>query len=171
MAKDKDVFSNIAHAAVTQAVINTLTFSEISTGISVHEKIAWLIARISWYPLITAYQEFSVAGDSLTMALVLSNKVTDIGDLSDPAIVDSHTLFAGVHGTPANAIFHQLPEIVDFTDLPGGGLIITPKPIYVAINTTTFAAVTTVKCRIHYTTKVLTTDEFWELVQASRIVE
>jgi hypothetical protein len=173
MAKEKakDLFSNVAFGTVTESAINTLTFAEISTGVSVREKIAWIIGRILWYPAKLTMTGVHESADMLDMALTSSNKVDDISSLSDPAVIDLFSFGVAHYGTAGSGERYNLPFVRDFTALPGGGLIITPKPLYIAAKATSMAAAATVSCRIFYTIKTLAADEFWELVQASRIVQ
>lgn len=167
----KDIFSNIAYASVTASAVNTLTFSEINTGVSVHEKIAWVISKILWYPKQESIAQLTAADDILDMALTLNNKVSDIAELSDPAVIDLLSITSIIWGTPVGSHHTHRPFVRDFTSLPGGGLIITPKPLYVAVKGTSLVTAEVVACRILYTIRKLAADEFWELVQASRIVQ
>jgi len=173
MAKKKteDAFSNVAYGQVTASAANVLTFSEIATGISVMEKIAWIVHRIVWYMSAATLAELTTTGDILDMALTLSNKVTDLTDLSDPAIVDNFRLRAEQRGTAASFVLLQEPWVRDFTSLPGGGLMVPPKPIYVANKSLGSGTASVTSCRIYFTTKTLAVDEFWDLVQAARIIE
>ena len=103
MAKEsKDLFSNVAYGSVTHSAANTLTFQEIATGISVQAKIAWIISKITWLIDAASLAALAGASDILRMAVVLSNKITDLSDLSDPAIVDLTRLSVEVHGTAAS---------------------------------------------------------------------
>ncbi len=167
----KDLFSNIAYATVTESAADTLTFAEIQTGVAVHQKVAWVINRILWYLTPASQALVTAAADSLSMALVLNNKVDDLADLSDPAIVDVLTLMTVLFGTAASGERLFAPILRDFSGLPGGGLIITPKPLYIAAKGVSLGVPSTCSCRIFYTIKELAADEFWELVQASRIVQ
>jgi len=54
--------------------------------------------------------------------------------------------------------------------MPGGGLIVPPNPLYLGIKGTGLAAAQAVSCRFWYTTIELTPDEYWELVEARRII-
>lgn len=168
--KTKDLFSNIAYASVTESAANTLTFAEINTGVSVHQKIAWIISRISWHIPDSELDSMAAQSDAMDMGLTLSDKVDSLSDLSDPALLSRNGLYLYQMGTPATGLLMQQPIERDYSSLPGGGLIITPKPLYAALKCTGFAAAATVSCRIYYTIKELAADEFWELVQASRIV-
>lgn len=173
MAKErtKDLFSNIAFGSVTESAPNTLTFAEINTGMSVHEKIAWIINRIIWYPSVVQIQAITAAADALNMALTLSNKVPDIKAMGDPSVLVRETFLAVIGGAPTTLFHSREPIESDFSSLPGGGLIISPKPLYLAAQGESLVLATTLSCRIYYTVKALAADEFWELVQASRIVQ
>ncbi|MBA7585606.1 hypothetical protein ES708_27591 [subsurface metagenome] len=167
----KDIFTNIAYATVTEDGAGTLTFAELNTGVSVHEKIAWVISRILWYPNRAGIRQIVDDTDSIDMALTLNNQVADITALSDPSVVDLFSLVGHTMGTQATGVLTLVPYVRDFSAMPGGGLIITPKPLYVAAVGTGLGLPIEVKCRILYTIKELAADEFWELVQASRIVQ
>ncbi|MBA7586691.1 hypothetical protein ES708_28696 [subsurface metagenome] len=169
--KKKDVFSNIAFGSVTESAINTLTFSEINTGVSVHQKVAWVISRIAWHVKPATIFELMLAGDNLDMALTLNNKVDDLANLSDPALLSRQGLYAHQMGTPASGMVVSQPIEREFSSLPGGGMIVTPKPLYAAVKALGFSTVAQVSCRIYFTVLELAADEFWELVQASRIVQ
>ena len=170
MAKAKDLFVNTAYGSVTQAVTNTLTFSEIQSGISLFDKVAWVIHRVEWTMAETCLHQLSAETDVLQMGVTVSNKVAAL-ELSDPALVTMLELSMQEYGTPANAELVQKPVVQDFTNLPGGGLIIPPKPIYIAISCAGFASVATVHARLYFTHKDLSPADYWELVEARRIVE
>ena len=166
-----DLFSNIAYASVTESAANTLTFSEIQTGISVHEKVAWVISRIVWHIPTSTLILMAAAADGVNMGLVLSNKIDDLEDMADPSLVDNLIVSRHDFGTGASGYHLFEPIVKDYSALPGKGLIVTPKPLYAACQGISLSTPATVSCRIFYTTKELAADEFWELVQASRIVQ
>lgn len=169
MAKGKaDLFVNMAFGSVLESAANTLTFSEIQTGLSIFEKVAWVIHRIQYYSyslgLLLAEE------DTIMAALVVSNKLSAL-DLSDPAVIDMVEWGVLYHGTPANATDLVKPMERDFTTLPGGGLIIPPRPLYVAGIGNSLASASSTYMRIFFTHKALSADEYWELVEARRMVE
>lgn len=170
-SQTKDLFTNLAYASVTESAANTLTFAELNTGVSVHEKIAWVINRIDWFLTQATTLLIVAAGDGFSIALTSNNQVSDIEDLSDPSVIALIQHLEVASGTPAVLIKHDQPYIKEYSSLPGGGLIITPKPLYIAAQGISLASAGVYKCRIYYTVKELAADEFWELVQASRIVQ
>ncbi|MBA7705121.1 hypothetical protein ES703_113945 [subsurface metagenome] len=166
----EDKYVNKAYAKVIQTVINTLTFSEIHTGLAMFEKVAWIIHRILWFPGGTTYAEMVAPTDSMGMAVVGNDKMSVL-DLSDQAVYDLAYINVAEWGTPANASLVHRPFVRDFTGLPGKGLIVPPRPIYMAFITEGFAAVAQAAVRIEFTYKKLKAEEYWELVEATRIIE
>jgi len=49
--------------------------------------------------------------------------------------------------------------------------LVPPRPIYLAVKATGFASAAIVSCRFEYTTVELKPDDYWELVEAYRLVE
>lgn len=166
----QDQYVQNAVITVTESAINTLTFNELDTGVAMFEKVAFIIHRLQWYVDGSAMQELIAVTDRLDLALVGNNKMTVL-DIGDQAVYDFLTLLPIVTGTAANMVLEQLPTIRDFSGLPGGGIIIPPRPIYAAIKATGFAAVAGVHCRIQFTYKKLKAEEYWELVEATRMIE
>jgi len=65
---------------------------------------------------------------------------------------------------------HQLPFVRDFSGLPGGGLIIAPRPLFVAVKGNSLATAVTASLRAYFTVINLSADEYLELVDFYRIV-
>lgn len=171
MAKARiDKYVNTAYAEVTETGTNTLTFKQIDTGVSIFEKTAWIIHRIYWYFNRTQIAKLVASSDSIAVAVTLSNKMTDL-ELDDISVVDMLELLLFIKGTPASANVYQVPWVRDFTNLPGGGLIVPPRPIYVAVRGYGLSNAVTVAARVLFTHKELAPDEYWELVEATRIIQ
>lgn len=166
MAKDKYV--NKAFAQVTESAANTLTFSQLSTGGQLFQKKAWIINRIEWF--WTARAVLAATADYLQAALTSSNKMVGLG-LDDPAVIDMMEWHCLLTGTGGNLDMYEQPSIRDFTNLPGGGLIIPGYPIFIAANGASLASAQTVSARIYFTLIDLKADEYIELVEALRMVE
>ena len=165
-----DKYSNKAYISLTESAANTLTFKELETGVSLFEKRAWIIHRIEYFIDNAAWAELLGAADSLMLGLVLSNKITSL-DLSDAAVIDLVKINIGTAGTPASGFIGQSPRTRDFSTLPGGGHIVPPRPLYGAINAGGFSAAATSSIRFLYTAIEMKTEEYWELVEAYRLVE
>jgi len=168
--KKGDKFVNLAFGTITESAANTLTFSEIQTHISVFEKEAWIIHRIQWFPTAYSFDKLVGVADYFTLALTVSNKVTTL-DLSDPAVIDLAQVVGVLHGAAANLETLNTPLSRDFSTLPGGGIIITPRPLYLAIKGTSLADPVAAQARIFFTHQTLAAEDYWELVEARRMIE
>jgi len=164
-----DKFANMAAIGVTETGANTLTFAKLETGISLFEKMAWIINRIE-YRVTPSLTDFADSGDLLDMALTVSGTLTSIGTYNEPAILNWYRLIYHESGTPANFAFFESPRIIDLSTLPGGGLIVPPNPLYLAAKGTGLGAAQSVYCRFWYTNLALKPEEYWELVESRRII-
>jgi len=103
------------------------------------------------------------------MAVTSSDNPTDLTP-DQVAIIDMTKTVRADMGTAATAKLINWPIIRDFSQLPGGGLIVPPNPIYLAVLGVAQPGVQTLDARIYYTAIQLKGDEFWELVEARRII-
>ena len=69
MSPVKDEFVNQAYISVTESALNTLTFAKLETGISIYEKVGWLICRMDYFVTLQV-GDFAVEGDTITFGLV-----------------------------------------------------------------------------------------------------
>ena len=165
-----DIYSNKAYIAVSESTVNTLTFAELATGISTFDKVGWIISRIEYFLSDATIVSLNATADSLTMGVALSNKISELS-LADAAVVDVVKIKVAVMGTPATGAWSLNPIRVSFADMPGGGLIIPPRPIYLGVKAGGYSAPAEISCRIYYIQKALKTEEYWELVEATRMIE
>lgn len=165
--KIADKFCNTAYALVVQSGANTLTYQEIQTGMSVFEKVAWIIHAIEYHIPHSARALIIDASDYIDMALTVSNTPTLISP-SMASVIDTLQLVAGA---TANRIDWYSPIVHDFSNWPGGGLIVPGKPLYAAVDADSLASAAQVDFRIRFTYRPLKAEEYWELVEASRIIE
>ena len=168
--KNGDVFANKFYGASTESAANTLTFTEIQTNVSIMEKTAWCLHRLEWFVDATAWGALVATDDRISAALCSTNSLTSLS-LGDAGVID----FADFGIKLLSSVGFQItlgPNITrDFTSLPGGGLLIAPRPLYVAVQGVSLAAAQTVKVRGYYTSKTLSADEYIELVDFYRIVK
>jgi hypothetical protein len=167
-AGSRDIFANVAHIQCVQSAANTLTFKKLETGVSLFEKIAWVIHAID-YHLTDPYDALAAAADQIEAGVTTSDQPANL-NLDQVAVIDKIMWRFQAWGTPANAIVHFGPIRRYFTDLPGGGIIMPPNPIYLAVDSGSVGAAMTVDVRIFYTQKSLRAEEYWELVEARRII-
>lgn len=154
---------------MTESAANTLTFAEIQTAISIFEKVAWVISRIEWFLAAAQLQQMADNGDIAQCAVTASNQITALA-LNNPSVIDLLEI-ARFQASAVGYNWWQLPIIRDFSNLPGGGIIVAPRPLYLALKGTTAAAAMTVSARIYFTQMELKADEYLELIDFYRIVQ
>jgi len=164
-----DKFANMAYLTVVESSATTLTFGKLDIANNLlSEKVALVIHRTE--SIVVSPTHLVGAADAITYALVVSNKLTDIYDLSQPEILFTKQIVRHDAGTPATAAFFELPLVNDFSTLPGGGLIVPADRLYVGIVGYSTATASTIKMRLYYTVMPLAEADYWELIQARRVL-
>lgn len=170
MAKGlKDSYSNKAYGTVTESGVGTLTFNELVTNVNVFAKIAWVINRIEWYINIATLALMDGPGDAIQFGLTASDNIIGL-DLDNSAVIDMAQISTKGHGTPANMVLYEFPLIRDFGFMPGGGLIVAPRPLFTAVVAASIASPATVECRIFFQILEMTPADYIELIDFYRIV-
>lgn len=165
----KEQFANFAIVTVTESALNTLTFKKLETGISLTEKVAWVIARVEYWPDPLNAAQFNGTGDLFAYGLSVSNAFAGPTPV-ETAILDFNAIYREDLGAAASGFFLQRPFTKDFTSLPSGGIIVPPSPLYLYAKGTGLVAAGNVTARIYYTLLTLAVDQYWELVEARRIL-
>lgn len=165
---EKDEFVNQAYIEVIESAPNTLTFKKLETGISIHEKIGWVISRFD-YNLSISGTNWGAEGDSVAYGLSTSDAITTLS-LGQSAILDYNSLTRLDIGTPATGILSRLPHVKDFSNLPGKGILVPPNPLFLFVMGTALTSAVTVTTRLFYTVRVLKLEDFWELVELRRMI-
>jgi len=164
-----DVYANSFYQTVTEPSANTLTFAEVNFNINIHETMGIILHKLEYFDTGVSYEGLSAQSDAVKMALTTSNTITSL-DLSQPTVIDLLIVAPFTFGTPASAHLIYHPVIRDFTSLPGGGLILYPKPLYVAIQGVSLAGARTVQVRGKFSYIQLTGVEAFELIDQARLV-
>lgn len=166
--KKTDTFANIAALNVTESAINTMTSAKFAFPFSIMDKMALIINRIEyWWEGLSA---FNSTDDRSVAALTAAATVVNIDNQADPLIIDS-TRFARVDvGVAATGILLFQPYVKDFSQLPGGGILVAPAPLYAMVKATGAASVTGCSIKLFYTAMELSSDEYWQLVESRRII-
>lgn len=163
-----DKYVNRAFIQTTESAAGTLTFTRLTTGVSLFGKQAFVISRIDWY--FTQYDQLVASADYLQAAITTSNKMTGLG-LDDPAVVCMKEWHGQLWGTAANCGIFSSPDVEDLSSLPGGGFIVPADPIFLAVQTQSFGSAGVCSARIYFTVVDLKSDEYLELVEAVRLIE
>jgi hypothetical protein len=170
MAKQQvDKFANQAVIVCVESAANTLTFKKLETGVSLFEKVGWLISRIDYFWHLATLDLLVAASDISYVALTATDQMTSL-PLTNAAIIDEAAVGFCLRGTAASFEIRELTITHDLSTLPGGGILIPPNPIYGAIMSASLATAATVTMKIFYTNYALDPDEYWELVESRRII-
>jgi len=171
--KTTDTFANIASIQCDESAANTLTYKKLETGIAVFEKVAWLICRVEYMVNNLAAANFNSDTDNVKVALTVSNMLTSLASgvmQTASEVLHAMQLQRLDYGAAASG-FHSLqPFVFDFSFLPGGGILVPPTAIYLAVQGTGCVSANTVWARIYYITRELTTEDYWQLVESRRII-
>lgn len=165
-----DVYANQGYVEVIPAAANTLTFTELATFVSVFEKKAFLINRISYYLSIAALgSEMDAETDYAQFGLTVSNTWTT-PQIGEASIFDWNSLQVILNAAGVSGHLYPQPFDKDFSTMPGGGLLVPSRPIYLFLKTNGWAIAGSAAARIYFTVKDLKAEEYWELVEATRLV-
>jgi len=164
MATSSDKYSNILTQAITMSAANTLTFQEVSIGLSLFDKAGILLSRIEYEPVGSAISEMTADADSITLAVTASNTIAAL-TITQQAVIHRMTLRRSDFGTAASGSYLTLPIVSDFASLPGGGLLITPKPWYVAMDTSGLNSAASGTVRFFFTVMKMTSEQYFELLE------
>lgn len=163
-----DKYTNVGYIHLTTA-LNTLSFEELGTFISVFEKKAFLISRLEYFIGSTAIKELDAETDELSYGMSTANTFA-AASLAEPAIFDFNGDIAVLQGAGVSShIIHQ-PQIKDLSTLPSGGVLVPSRPIFLWANSAGLAAAMLVDVRVYFTVVDLKAEEYWELVEAMRII-
>ena len=162
--KATDRFANIITESVECSTANTLTFQEITVGLSIFDKAGILLNRIEYIPSKAMIQEMTAADDTIEMAVTTSNTITTLS-VTQTQVIDKVLLNRLDLGTAASGHILEVPIVRDMSTLPGGGVLITPRPWYIALNTAGLASAGTLTIRFYFTVMKLQPAEYFELLE------
>lgn len=171
MAKmtSKDVFAQYLYMSVTMSAANTLTFAQVSIGMSLFEFAAMVICRIDYEPAQATIQELTGGADLLDVAITGSNTITTL-DQKQNEVYDSLKAKTYVSGTPGVSAPVFEPIVHDFSGMPGGGILVPAQTIYIGMATSGFSAAGVCNARVWYTVKEMQASDYIELVQRLRVL-
>lgn len=163
-----DQYANIAAVFCTEAVAGTAKYERFAFPYSVTDKVALLISRIEyWWGQLSnldGTMDYCIAG------LTVSDKVVDLTNQADPTVVDNNRIIRVDMGTAASGLLYYQPAVKDFSQLPGGGVLIAPAPLYGVVQSSGAAGAMNCWIKMFYTYKELAVNEYWELVESRRII-
>lgn len=169
MAKMKDEFAQFMYLNVTMSATDTLTFSEVSLGLSLFDYAGLVIERIEYYPSVGSLSLIIDDADQLRMALVGSNSITSLAQ-DQPQVYDLLALNGSADGTPGNFVVIETPIVHDFSTMAGGGLLVPAQNMYIAMDSSALSAACDGSMRVYFRVKQLQAGDFVELVQRLRVL-
>ncbi len=149
--------------------LNALSFAELATFVSVFEKKAFLIHRVEYAPATTSILEFDSEVDSMVFGLC-TNNTWSIPTLGEPAIFDFNSVVTSLTGAGVSSHLVHTPWVKDLSTVAGGGMLVPSRPIYFWMKSEGWAAAGAMGCRIYFTVVDLKAEEYWELVEATRLI-
>jgi len=164
-----DNYTSQAVFYVAESAANTLTFEKLETGLSVYDKIGWVVQRVEWMLSPASYSFFNGANDYINLALTITNSLTALGD-ENPAIIAIERYIRNDFGTAANAQLWAPKIVQDFTGLSGGGLLTLPNPIYCGVQGSGLSAAAAVICRLYFKAIELSDTDYFNLVQSRQLL-
>lgn len=159
----KDLYVNRAYADVTMSAANTVTFEQLNFAVGVFQGVALKLIQVRYYPLKAAVQEIVAAADILHFGLTLRDDLANL-DPTSLSVIDVQNLMLTEARTAESNLVNE-PLISDFSNLPGGGLLLPANPIYAAAHSAGFAAAAQVRFLLYYVFVQLTDRESIELLQ------
>lgn len=163
-----DTFANFAALKVQETAANTQTSVKFAFPFSIMDKMALVVSRIEYS--FQSWDKFNSSLDYTYIGLSAAAKIVDIGNQADPLIVDSMAYQRADFGAAASGFLYSFPFVKDFSDLPGGGLLVAPSPLYGIIESSGASAACAAWIKVFYTYMELATDEYWQLVESRRII-
>jgi hypothetical protein len=164
-----DKYSNVGSIAVAQAGIDGVVYTEFPPMASLFDKKALLISRLEYLTSPLTDANLPAAAAALIFGLSSSNNIP-AWQLNVRSIVDLNRWARGDFGTAANAYIDKKPYAKDFSQLVGGGIIVPVSPLYLFIASSGAAATMSVECRYWFTVLDLKDSEYYELVEARRLL-
>lgn len=156
---------------VTETASNTLTFEKLETGLSIYDKVGWMLQRAEFTLGAGTRALFNSSGDTLAMALTMTNTLAAAQVRADnPAVYAMRVLERTDYGTAAVAILDDTSYVMDFSNLSGGGIMMLPNPLYFGIVGTGLAGPSTVIARMFYKAVELNDQDYFNLVQARQLL-
>lgn len=173
-----DKFCQVVGAVVDFTPGSPPSKKQIVFGLSILDKVGIVIHRVDysiyWLPTLPV----APAGWEFLFGISASPISTsaDALDSNNPAWISREIISENIDngGVAVAESRHWIPQIdVDYSLMPGGGLITPPSTVFLQSYGTVAAmsAITiSTRARIYYTIMDLTTEDYWQLVESRRMI-
>lgn len=162
-----DRFANIHLQDVSMTVADTIAFEEVSIGLNLFDKVGLIIHRLEVFWSSTAISTCIGDGDIAWAAMTSSNTITGL-ESNERGVIMKVERQAALEGTAGNFEATHYPQVLDYCGLPGGGLLVPPKPLYLAVDSASLGTAISAYFRIIFTILSLKDADYFELLQTYR---
>lgn len=117
------------------ATVATMSFEQIQPQTSINDKIGWIIHRSEWFIPKDVYDAFAAANATFSLESGIANSNSfSSPSAANPAIkIRQRKLFTSggaAISTSSRLLDGGQPDVMDYSNLPGGGLLILPYPLF-----------------------------------------
>lgn len=166
----QDNYEQFMSLGTTMSAANTLTFSQVTVGISIFDYAAFLISRIEYIAdSATVLAELLDSADVLYMAVTGSDGIADL-EISRPEVYDLAQISLTKTTVAGNGQYVCQPIVHDFTSMAGGGILVPAGNMYFGLLSNGFAGAGSAKARVWYRVKPLEAADYLELAQRLRVL-
>lgn len=167
--KRRDTYANMAYLGVVESAQGTLTFErlEIAASSLLDKKFGLLINRADF--AVSSFTYLNSSNDSIEAALTVSDGIVDLS-LERPEVLFEHAWFRLDIGAAATGIIGESPSVIDFSTMPGGGILVPANRLYIAVQSSGASAACRAWCRLYYTVVELSSEDYWQLVESRHIL-
>jgi len=162
-AKSTTDFGSQVSLRVTESAANTLTFQKIEGGVVSLARVGWVIQKLFFS--LSNFTYFNTSGDQGTIALTVSNKLTDLA-VDNPGVLFQKSFERLDFGTAASGFMTDTTFEVDFSSLLGGGILTLPNPLYLAIQGTGLSNPLVGLVRMYFYELSMADSDYFNLVQS-----
>lgn len=162
-ARSIDVYANRSFAELTLSAADTITFQQIRFAVGTFQGIGLLLHRVEYHLRAADYQGIVATADRLMFGLTVRDDITTL-DPTNQGIISKFEISVNRNAT-AEAIMHVTPIVHDFTELPEGGLLIPPNPLFLAGDSSGIGSAAVYRAVLYYTFMQLDDRQSIELLQ------
>jgi hypothetical protein len=166
-----DVFSSKSVLNMVESAANTLTYDKVETGMSIYDKVGWVISRIEYQFTPAAMALFNGTGDYAIVGLSSTNSILAAGiNAQNPALYTFRTFQRLDLGVAATGMLTSGFFVDDYSTMPGGGLFVLPAPLYGYIIGSGLTGAITIPMIVYASPMTLTDTDYFNLVQSRQLL-
>lgn len=146
---------------------NAVTWTEWVTGYSIKDGYAFILHKVKYRFTNGNITSLDANADALSAAISTNNSLT-LSDMQlgiNSSLLDSCRVFYKV-ATAVGVALSEFEFIHDFTNEPGGGRIVAPKPLYIGVGAGNLGSTPSCSMEIVYTMVKLNQEVYRELYES-----